>query len=834
MIRNRYAIAVPLVVLLSVMVMMFGCSPSDQLGGAELNNALPDTRITGTPPVLRETDFIVSFSWTGLDPDGEIVGYHWKIANNGIDGLGVLDTLTLDPATGDTLNPWFYTEATDTTFIVPASELGFEGDSWLPENEQRFYEHHSLFIRAEDNDGGLDPTPAHITFTATTLAPSITLTSPDTWNGQDYAVFSPPTVSLQWAGVDPDFELGVPIKVRYLNKRAIDSSGNYITGSYNFYEHVDFLVDFNDSLWSDWVRYGDDPEDRVYTISDIQMTDDDEERIYYLFALQAQDTAGAVSQDRIYNKTVYNFKVSDNQSPTLSVRERYLGLRNYASTNGVARFDIAKNQPLEFSWYATAADYGGEVIAYRYGWDVEDPNNEDDPGWSVSWGNTPLHKKAPIRSFSNSTHSFIIQAIDNSGLLTRATYYVAVVPVPDPEAQYPLLLIDDVLDHMSGAWPNPDDVSQYKDSWRDEFWDEVLAGQGGISGYDPATHSIDLESNSLFGYRDAVNYRVLLWTTASGSPGVTNMFAGTAKYVWLAAYQQSVGNLFMAGAKSMYNFSKDPLDSRSWAMPIIYDTSDETVECNPQRYIGYGDREDDNTGEIIRIGTEIYPYRTNGLSVVDMLMPPFIYECNSSLDRKNKCVGTRAITIDSDFKDNHVDFGAFPDTIEVSYDIIWWDDPDGEEIASVDSPYLLGAGDEFYDYNVTSRPTPWSPQLMPDGRLAVEPMWRVITRYDWIMDKQIESGNSAYPTFDPSDICGDPNNPSNAVFEFGTAYAGGAHEYTKLNQVPLGVFIWQTTESKPGGKPDVLWGFDPYQFDRGPITQAIRWVLKDHFELDSN
>ncbi|MBT3317702.1 hypothetical protein HN388_06930, partial [bacterium] len=360
LIRNRYAVAVPLIVLLSVMAMIYGCSPSDQLGGAELNNALPDTRITGTPPVLRETDFIVSFSWTGLDPDGEIVGYHWKIANNGIDGLGVLDTLTLDPATGDTLNPWFYTEATDTTFIVLARELGFEGDSWLPENEQRFYEHHSLFIRAEDNDGGLDPTPAHVTFTATTLAPSITLTSPSTWAGQEYSVSSPTTVSLQWTGVDPDFELGVPIRVRYLNKRAIDPDGNYVTTSYGFYQNVDFLVDFNDSLWSDWVRYGDDPEDRIYTKSDIQITDDEGERISYLFALQAQDTAGAVSQDRIYNRTVYNFKVSEGQSPSLNVRERYLGDRDYSGVNGVARFDIAKNQPLEFSWYASAEHYGGE------------------------------------------------------------------------------------------------------------------------------------------------------------------------------------------------------------------------------------------------------------------------------------------------------------------------------------------------------------------------------------------------------------------------------------------------------------------------------------------
>ena len=41
---------------------------------------------------------------------------------------------------------------------------------------------------------------------------------------------------------------------------------------------------------------------------------------------------------------------------------------------------IASGQPLNFSWNATAESYAGEIVSYRYGWDVADVTDPDDPG----------------------------------------------------------------------------------------------------------------------------------------------------------------------------------------------------------------------------------------------------------------------------------------------------------------------------------------------------------------------------------------------------------------------------------------------------------------------
>ena len=48
--------------------------------------------------------------------------------------------------------------------------------------------------------------------------------------------------------------------------------------------------------------------------------------------------------------------------------------------NGTKRFTIASSQEIALSWQATAEDYGNLVEAYRYGFNLIDPDDEDDPG----------------------------------------------------------------------------------------------------------------------------------------------------------------------------------------------------------------------------------------------------------------------------------------------------------------------------------------------------------------------------------------------------------------------------------------------------------------------
>lgn len=852
--QRIYTTAAILLVLVpaAIMALLPGCGPDTQLGGVKLINALPDTRISGTPPYLRETSFTVHFYWTGNDPDGRIRGYQWKMSANGDDGISIRDTLTVDPATGDTLNPWRYTTVTDSTFFVSADSSGFEPDATLPEQLQRFYQPHTLFVRSVDDQGAVDPTPAMITFTSTTLAPTVRLTSPTSLaGGTNTALKLPPVYTLGWTGTDPDFELGTPTKVRYLLKRSEvtfpDGTTTYVRNKVSYDQYVDQLVQFNDPLWSDWVPYNQDADVRKQTFQ-TPMSDAEGNPIYYLFALQAQDTAGAVSLDRSYFGTVYNFYLDNNRRPLLVLRERYLGTIRGAGLYGRANEDIAQNQPLQFEWFGTAEGYGGEIAGYRYGWDVDDLTYDDDPGWETQFGLAAVNMKSNLKFFDSGLHIFTVECKDNSGLVTRLQYYLNVVPVPNEADRLPLILIDDVWDHTSQAWPDQSHTTSYdNDLRRDAFWSDVLTLSGGVAGFNPDRDVIDNESAATqLGYRDVVRYKTVLWTTRRNSNSyIATHFQPsqyipqdpnadpipTEAYVWLETYQREVGNVMLVGAGAIQNFHLSSLSRAGildWLYPLIYNTDEPNVSClNRAKAQSFGIRTEEDGSQTV-FGTLQYPYRGLGFALTSMASPQdFYFSPNicgvGRQDRKVACVGTKAIVLDPDFKAAHVQAGAFQDSIFLWTNIDFRDDQllNSGVIPSVivDPAFNFGPEDEIYDRNVTARTTPWSPQILDDGTRAVEPMWRRLTRYDWLLDLHLAHGDDDYTYEDPGP-CG------------GKAISSATGR-TVMDGSPIGVFSYMTTATKPGGKADVIWGFQPSSFDHAEIAKAIQWVLGEHFGLET-
>jgi hypothetical protein len=193
-----------------------GCSTDTELGGVKVPNARPDTRITGQPPTLLEAGFSVEFHWTGSDPDNKIKGFEWKISDNGTDGISRRDTLTVDPLTGAEINPWRFTESTDSLFVVLADLPDFPGDD---AGEPRSFRTHSLFVRAVDETDAVDPTPAYMSFTSTTIVPQGAADFPN--KSTDRATDVPKTVNIGWEGSDEDFELRIPTQVRYMWRSAV-------------------------------------------------------------------------------------------------------------------------------------------------------------------------------------------------------------------------------------------------------------------------------------------------------------------------------------------------------------------------------------------------------------------------------------------------------------------------------------------------------------------------------------------------------------------------------------------------------------------------------------
>jgi len=822
--------------------LLAGCTPSADLGGIEVINAVPDTYITGSPPNLRDTDFFVEFHWTGSDPDGRVEGYQWKISSNSSDGISVADTLTFDPATGDTLNPWHYTTSTDSVFFVEADSSNFIDDYDLPEDLQRFYQPHTMFIRAVDDKGAVDPTPAMITFTSTTLAPTVSMTAPPSFVG--VATDSrpvPPSFQVQWAGSDPDFiELGVPTKIRYMLKDAlfVNAFGQeqYLTTRTEYRIFGDTLITFSDPNWSDWVPYALDPEDRIETFT-VNKTDDLGRLKHYFFAIQAQDTAGAVSLDRDYGSTVKNFFVNDTTSPLLRVRERYLGTSQGEGLYGRTEVDIAQNQPLLFDWSASASSYGGVIAGYRYGWDVEDLDDDNDEGWVTQFGLTESNTQSELKVWNSGIHALTVECLDNSGFKSRYTYLLNVVPVPDPADQLPLLLIDDVYDDLSNGWQNEDGTIQYSnDVYRDAFWDYVLTQGASVSGFNQANDVIDNEGQGgIWGYRDVVSYKNLIWTSNFHvNTYIAQNFQGRfitqtdgsvvpiEAYVWLDTYQANVGNILLTGSGVIRNFHHTNYAQIAWLDPVIYTADETSFDCPGagQRGMSFGTYEEDD-GSLTILGVLQYPHRGMGLTVSSILLPASFYNtpttCGSGIrDIKIRCVGTKAIILNPEFRDQHVGSGAFEDTIFVFDEIDFVDHQGG--IPDPADPYIFGAYDEYYDTNRTARPTSWYPQVLEDGSLVIEPMWHVYTRWDYILDQHLSHGESDYPDFDPADICG-PLSVSEATMR------------TINDGVPIGVFSYLASQTKPSGLADVLWGFDPNMFERARMKDAVLWVLGEHFGL---
>jgi hypothetical protein len=578
--------------------------------------------------------------------------------------------------------------------------------------------------------------------------------------------------------------------------------------------------------------------------------------MYYIFAVQVQDTAGARSVERTYSRNVHNLSIVFDKTPLLTVSETYLGRESATGTNRVVDYDIAQNQPLNLAWSGTAEGYAGSVVGYRYGWDVTDATDENDAGWSTQVGNTPSNRRSPVRQFQSGVHTLTVQCFDNSGQMTMLTMRFAVVPVPQPIDQKPLLLVDDVKDQISNSWLDASNIALDLDIYRDAFWSEILADAGGVVGFDSASDVLDAERSKEFGYREVVLYRNIIWTTRKATNNYIGLTFDPArdlreKYVWLSNYQIQVGNVFLCGQQALQSFIGDrglvaallssgtPATPAYWMTPIIFDTEEETrLYANNNYALGFGWRRTPE-GSLTLIGPERYPYliwgidaldSPSGLSYVWPGLPGY-----ASIARKMACVGMKAIVLDQAFKTAYIDPGAMADTIYAARNIDWKDypvptpaNPNGYPPFDATAGFIWGL-DELYDTNLTQRPTAIIKQKLPDGRDAMEPMWRLYSRFDWIDDVHAQGGDPYWPRFYPDGVTPllTPQQLQTTCGRYGLNLDGRS----VTGGAVVGLISRKFETTKPSGRPDVLWGFDPYRFNKTKIKQAIRWVLREQFGM---
>lgn len=521
-----------------------GCSLEQGIEGELVQNLPPDTEITIGPASREAAGFQVHFYWKGDDSDGEVDHFEWRISNNGPDGiLDREDTLGL---------PWNVTLLNDSTFVVTADLDSFPDDVADPQQDRgtyRYWQTHTLFLRAVDDRGLSDPTPAHSSFTGTTLAPRIDIDKPDPV-ATSTCLTTSRTLTYGWSVHDPDDPLQDPQAVRYL---LIDLAElpDELQEEMNLgpdqcltairYRELDIIARLPEEYWSPWIPF-DAPEDSGRTVT--FPSNDAHRRL--LFAVQAMDRAGAVTPTFDWNVNVRHVRTSANRYPQLHVVDRYIGERFFVGSNSVQTRSIIAEQPVQFSWNADAAAYGGIVEAYRYGWNVADPNDEEDPGWSVAWGLQWDH--APPRSFGSGNNSFVVQVRDNSGSITRATFDLRVVPMPARQEQRSLLLIDD------WGWNLNASSLAEQDRWLAQ-WSSYLDGR--VEGFSPKADILKVNREPLrVNFETISRYRAIIWfTNGRGAEpllreSVFNI-GSEPVYNWMSVYLRKLGNMLICGIQPM-------------------------------------------------------------------------------------------------------------------------------------------------------------------------------------------------------------------------------------------------------------------------------------------
>ena len=142
-----------------------GCSKSDPSG--LVSNIPPETFLSLAPAAGDTVGFLVQMNWFGWDADGEVTHF-----------MTMWDSLD-----------WVSTVATDSVFRVSTDDT--------TGGPNQSYGYHTFTVKAVDNRGDEDPTPASVSFTAENVFP-------DTEILEGPGDIAWPFVTFEWEGSDTD------------------------------------------------------------------------------------------------------------------------------------------------------------------------------------------------------------------------------------------------------------------------------------------------------------------------------------------------------------------------------------------------------------------------------------------------------------------------------------------------------------------------------------------------------------------------------------------------------------------------------------------------------
>ncbi len=169
----------PLILILAlaaILTVLAGCADKQNI---TVPNLAPQTYVALADSVRNPTVYIQTLNWWGDDRDGEVVGFEYRWSSEPeMPGCGL-------PA------EWTFTEETSKVFHLPVTNsIGT----------------HSLEVRAMDNEGAVDETPATLSLPVTNNPPVVRIYDrgalPDDRGALPDTTF--PALRIRWVGDDPE------------------------------------------------------------------------------------------------------------------------------------------------------------------------------------------------------------------------------------------------------------------------------------------------------------------------------------------------------------------------------------------------------------------------------------------------------------------------------------------------------------------------------------------------------------------------------------------------------------------------------------------------------
>lgn len=168
------------VFIIAATVIWFGCSTSPT---GDLNrNQAPETYITNVPPSYDTIPAVSLIYWYGVDNDGFVAYYEWYLSSDSMDPSLITDWDSIE-ATDDTM--MLTIDDFDTTQIVIDTMIDtavVSGDTFI-DTLYTWYFNGYFYVRAIDNEGLADPTPAWRGWNVYSEQPRIEIATPDSLSG---------------------------------------------------------------------------------------------------------------------------------------------------------------------------------------------------------------------------------------------------------------------------------------------------------------------------------------------------------------------------------------------------------------------------------------------------------------------------------------------------------------------------------------------------------------------------------------------------------------------------------------------------------------------------